>query len=424
MLVAGNGSAVIEVENARRALPRPRVRRFLQAILPRAGCIVLALGVAEAASAIAVHELKVYRGIRYRTIRALLGDEQRKQIQSFIDQSHLWYQKHDPELGWINAPGGSYVGCTQNGQGVRSKHTYSREPPTGSVRIAAFGDSFVHGDEVGDDEVWSSVAESSRPGLEVMNFGVSGYGVDQAYLRYMRDGRSFSPHIVVIGFFPDDLYRDVSVFRPFLAPGTGHQMTKPRFMLRDGQLVLFPNPLPRVEDYRRLLENPEAILLPLRSFDAFFPEGYAAGPFDFLRSVRLLKLAREQALQLRKPRLLNGEGFNPASEAFQTTVAVFDAFHRAVVEDRAKPLIVFFPSEQEVEGYRAGIPPSYEPLKEVFRQRSYDFEDALTPFQATAAHLAPQSLFVKVHYSGLGNAIVARHLLERLANRGWLSMCR
>ena len=48
---------------------------------------------------------------------------------------------------------------------------------------SAFGDSMTHGDEVTDDEAWLHRL-SERLGCNVQNFGVGGYGLDQAALRY------------------------------------------------------------------------------------------------------------------------------------------------------------------------------------------------------------------------------------------------
>ncbi len=40
--------------------------------------------------------------------------------------------------------------------------------------------------------------------LEVPNFGVGAYGLDQSFLRYQQDAVDFSPHIVVIGFMSEN----------------------------------------------------------------------------------------------------------------------------------------------------------------------------------------------------------------------------
>jgi hypothetical protein len=76
---------------------------------------------------------------------------------------------------------GLYV---SNSAGIRSNREYNLIAPPGVTRIVAFGDSFTHGDEVPNQETWEYLLEQSRDEVEVMNFGVQGYGADQAYLRY------------------------------------------------------------------------------------------------------------------------------------------------------------------------------------------------------------------------------------------------
>src|SRR5439155_12092273 len=83
------------------------------------------------------------------------------------------------------------------------------------VRIAAFGDSFTHCDGVANSFTWEYLLERLNPALEVLNFGVGGYGTDQALLRYELEGMAFHPHIAILGFLPENIHRVVSVFRSF-----------------------------------------------------------------------------------------------------------------------------------------------------------------------------------------------------------------
>src|SRR4051794_2044350 len=114
------------------------------------------------------------------------------------------YIAFDQQLGWSIAP--SMVGVApkatyrSNAEGIRALREYSPRPPETGPRIAAFGDSFTHCDDVENDECWTSQLESSTPGLEVMNFGVSGFAPDQAWLRYQRDGKAYQPCAVTIGY--------------------------------------------------------------------------------------------------------------------------------------------------------------------------------------------------------------------------------
>ena len=73
-----------------------------------------------------------------------------------------------------------------------------------------------------DDEVWTQVLESAlgdrRIRAEVLNFGVGGYGMGQAYLRWQHAGqRFFAPTIVIFGFQPENLlYRNGERVPPYI----------------------------------------------------------------------------------------------------------------------------------------------------------------------------------------------------------------
>ncbi len=49
-------------------------------------------------------------------------------------------------------------------------------------------DSFTFGDEVSDDETYSSYLQQALPGAENINLGVHGYGHDQMLILLMEDG--------------------------------------------------------------------------------------------------------------------------------------------------------------------------------------------------------------------------------------------
>ena len=90
---------------------------------------------------------------------------------------------YDPVLGWVTP-------------GVRGTRAYDLSPPQGKIRISAFGDSFTYGCGVHNYNSWVEQIYLSEKGYEVLNFGVLGYGLDQAYLRYIKEGISAGSHIV------------------------------------------------------------------------------------------------------------------------------------------------------------------------------------------------------------------------------------
>jgi hypothetical protein len=84
------------------------------------------------------------------------------------------------------------------------------------------GDSFTFGLEVRYEDTWPRQLERLLgPEFQVLNFGVDGYGVDQAYLRYRRDGLAWRPEIVVLGVIDDDFRRTMCVYAFLCFPGLG-----------------------------------------------------------------------------------------------------------------------------------------------------------------------------------------------------------
>lgn len=76
-----------------------------------------------------------------------------------------------------------------------------------TMRVLAVGDSFTFGSDVSAPEAWCSVLESTTPGLEVLNGGVPGYGVDQIAMKLDEVGPRYKPQLVLWGLVTDDVFR-------------------------------------------------------------------------------------------------------------------------------------------------------------------------------------------------------------------------
>src|SRR5260370_10817041 len=109
---------------------------------------------------------------------------------------------HSPTRGWAAKPGlrdlavfGNKV-LNSNSRGIRGKteYDYSRQP--GRRRIVTLGDSYTLGDEVSDDETYSSDLATLLPNTELLNLGVSGYGHDQMLLYLKEEGAKYHPDVV------------------------------------------------------------------------------------------------------------------------------------------------------------------------------------------------------------------------------------
>ena len=162
------------------------------------------------------------------------------------DQKGLGYALDDwsPTRGWAlkaNLREVPFRGklVSSNSKGIRGSREFAYEKPAGMTRIVVLGDSFTFGEEVGDDETYSHHLQTLIPDSEVLNLGIHGYGHDQMLLYLKEEGLKYRPDIVLLGFMPDDMERNVLSFRDY---------AKPRFAVRGGRLELVTGPVPRPEE--------------------------------------------------------------------------------------------------------------------------------------------------------------------------------
>ncbi len=162
----------------------------------------------------------------------------------------------DAELGWCTPPEGSSDRVGQAGSRVGAS-AVPRERTDGVRRIATFGCSFTYGSEVEAPDAWPAQLDAMRDDLEVLNFGVPGYGPDQALMRFLRVRDSIDVDEVWLGLLPVTVMRLVSMYRPALRHYTNTVACKPRFVLGIADdLVLVDNPAQSIGDLVDLLRTP------------------------------------------------------------------------------------------------------------------------------------------------------------------------
>ena len=135
-----------------------------------------------------------------------------------------------------------------NSLGLRSSKDYSKKRPKGIVRISALGDSFTLGVDALQPFSYPAMLEAITKNTEVLNFGVSGYGVDQMYLRFLNETLDYENNAIVMGIFTDDLRRSAITCKDYL---------KPKFVIQDGRLKLTNTPIPTLEDYLTSYKEPK-----------------------------------------------------------------------------------------------------------------------------------------------------------------------
>jgi hypothetical protein len=160
--------------------------------------------------------------------------------RTIAERQHTTY---DRELGWVNIPNvdipdmyGPGVFLTTNRQGFRGRREFEREAPPAKRRVICSGNSVTFGYGVDDDHTWCALLESLDVRLETVNMGQGGYGADQAYLWYKREGGSVRHHVHLFAPITEDfrrMERDT-----FLGYG------KPRLELENGELSVKNVPVP------------------------------------------------------------------------------------------------------------------------------------------------------------------------------------
>jgi hypothetical protein len=342
---------------------------------------------------------------------------QHRDILERLIAGHTGYLGHDELLGWTNLPGGSNELYSANSRGIRSDHEYSSAPIPGRIRIAAFGDSFMHADDVPNHEAWSSIVEKSESDIEVLNFGVGGFGPDQAYLRYMQEGRGFEPDLVFIGMMSENINRIVNVYRPFYTPDTGNPLAKPYFKVSDGQLVHRINPMPTLDAYAQLLEQPVAVLPALGEEDFHYSFRYTKGALDFSPLVRLSKVILfELKERLASPFFENGQ-YRTDSDQYLLLDKLLLEFRCAALDHGSLPVTVLFPHRADVAAALSGKPVSYKPLSDELRQEGLPVLDLADAFSL----LPPDTKldgFVRQHYTGRGNELIATFIVDHIRKNG------
>ncbi len=186
----------------------------------------VALVVASLALALAVAEFAL------RHIGGLVQDE---------------FMRLDPIRGWALRPGfEGWMSAERplwmriNSDGMRDvERSRARTPNT--LRIAVLGDSYMQGVNVPLEETFPSYLEArvsqclAAPAsrVEVLNFGVSGYGTAQELLAYRHQAASYAPDLVLLAMYTRN---DIANNHPELNPTEVPELA-PYFILRDGELV-------------------------------------------------------------------------------------------------------------------------------------------------------------------------------------------
>ncbi len=328
---------------------------------------------------------------------------------------HLW----DAELGWVNrpscvSPDGKF---TINAEGLRGESEYAPLPPNGITRLIAFGDSYTFGDEVQDKHAYPEMVERMFRGYEVLNFGVSAYGTDQALMRYRRSGRERGAHVVCMGMLLENIGRNVNRYRPLWYPRTGSPIAKPRFLLgRDQQLELVPLVYASEDAFRDAVLD-GSVLADLAEHEYWDrPQPWTGTLSAFARIGAGL-----WAYSQRQPRKLWQD---TSGEAFQLTVEILATFRAEALADGAQEaVLLLFPYKDDLQGYLESGERYWSGLLTELERRGIPYIDLVPPLAQKHRNLKSEgrkgTVYFGGHLSSVGNSVVATELKAWLDAGGY-----
>ena len=289
------------------------------------------------------------------------------------------HAQYDELLGWVNKPNiyikdlyGTNVYLRTNSQGFRNNKDFTTTIPQGKIRIICTGDSFTLGYGVDNDNSWCQLLSANDERLETVNMGQGGYGIDQAYLWYMRDGRKLEHDIHIFAFIDDDFRRATS--------SRFWNYQKPVFKLQGDTLVLENVPVPKYQFETPVLTR---IATNWRNFQMF----------------QLIERIREKS----KVQIIPYKGFD--EQIRKIALKIFEALHQANKEKGSILVVLYLPTDYD---YSHEVP-WRKFLSDELKKRDIIFIDMTPEFIKQ-----PIDLMFRVHYSEYGNRYVADALYKKL----------
>jgi len=243
---------------------------------------------------------------------------------------------------------------------------------------------------------------------EVWNYGVGGYGTDQALLRVTREPTGPVDGLLV-GLMLENIGRNVNRYRPRWYTAA-QPAIKPRFRLGAAGLELVPQPYATRDEFLADVRSGE--VLARTDEHEYWNREYAPRWLRWSAIAQLLGARRAYAARDIEPLWTD-----PAGEPFRTTLAILEAFRGAARGLGTERLVVLvFPSREDLQELLQRGERYWSTLLVALEERGLEFLDlseALADAARAEGNAAP--LYGQSHFSPRGNEVVAE------AVRAWLA---
>ena len=341
----------------------------------------------------------------------------------YVNPDYSQYlNKRDTTLGWP-APGTFGRDGQRDLTGSRIVPAF-RDPEKHQAYISLYGDSYTWGTGVDHAHVWGNML-SRKLEVRVSNYGVSGDGTDQAFLRFL-DNTGDQARIVFLNHLSENIIRNVNQYRQLLYPGDGLGF-KPRFFVDEqDRLALVPLPDLSEAEYPHVARDPGLYL----AYEYFVPNGPSgiqrlSPPYTWT----VLKGAaspRVWATLRGVPWYTPFYDQDHPSEALAVTVAIFEAFRQKARTRGRIPVLTVIPTGRDLQFFQRNGGWAYQPLVDALERQQIP---VMNFGSGIARHLGdsdPRTLFLSKriggHYNETGHRLLARVAWEYLSESGLLPL--
>lgn len=285
--------------------------------------------------------------------------------------------------------------------------------------MATFGDSFTYCDEVEHNQSWQTYL-SDLFQMDVYNFGVNGYGTDQAYLKFLAVFPDIQTPIAMLGVTTENINRIVNVYRPFYFPRTSGRSTKPRFLLKNNELAILNNPIQTKDDVHKL--GDPRFIHEIGQFDWWYNrDNYPVLHFPYSK-ILFNKRMWLEAMYGKADRQIDDMNPRPWEDLWDSEDAralmfrLLDAFVEHAQEHHAIPIIAILPLQYQVrlrfqtQEHESRV----RQLMEYCHKNGYAHVETITALaNSVTAEEEIRDLYVG-HVSPKGNRIIADALFQYL----------
>ena len=330
------------------------------------------------------------------------------------EQIARWYQGSPFHVRW-----GFDISEKWKGQfGNRKGAEYSAKDV---FQLKVFGDSFAFGAGMNDLETFEALIEE-QTGWEVLNYGVVGYGTDQALLKYVDN--DIRTKYTVLTVLDENIERNVTMCRGLLT-GTLGLLPKPRFeATADGSMTLRENPLKNVSELKKLKDL--TFLESLKEHD-YWAKYYGKlnaptelqwpatvtliGHLDYFLGVaaRQMRYNLMPSYESHYARWPHNHLYEEGSEGIKVLRHILGQFADAAAAKHETPIVLIFPKRETMQIVQSYHKKPYQSLVDSLKAdalRFIDFGDVFIDKNW------PEYYIEDGHYSRAGNKVIANELIS------------